>query len=486
MRTNCKFHQNLKRKFRGSLSKESLFYKIPTAIGDLAIHIGTLCFLIFGTGMVREVNLPRYLNEGTFLLMVFSYLVTVAILGIHINDRSRSAVKTAFTSFLSAFLVWMLFNGSIAIIYEVTLQGKLITLQLAISAAGIILWHLLLRFIIARLREKGLNHFQVVLVGTGEKLDELFGYMRSTKAEKGFEVMGVFTENESDHLPEGAKHLGCLDKIPSYLKETHPMALYCALSPETKHQEVTAIIGECEKQMVRFKFVPSMEGYPPRKLAIETIGSVNVLSLFDEPLNNPGARIVKRIMDILVSGLFLVTLYPFVWLFCAIGIKISSPKGPILFRQKRTGYEGAEFDCLKFRSMHPSSDADTKQATKDDNRVFRFGKFLRRSSLDELPQFINVFRGDMSIVGPRPHMLYHTDVYSDLISDYMVRHLAKPGITGWAQVNGCRGETKELSQMKARVEKDIWYIENWSVDLDISIFFITIWQILTRKSDMAY
>ena len=476
----------MKESFKGSPAKESIFYKIPTAIGDLAIHIGTLCFLIFGTGMVRQVNLPRYLNEGTFLLMIFSYLIAVALLGIHINDRGRSAVNTAYRAFLSSLLVWMLFNGSIAIIYEVTLQGKLIALQLAISASGIILWHLLLRFIIARLREKGLNHYQVVLVGSGEKINELYSFMSETGAEKGYDVMGVFTEHPSDHIPEGAKSLGCLGDIHDYLKKYHPAALYCSLSPSTKHQEVTDIINDCERQMVRFKFVPSMDGYPPRKLAIEQIGTVSALSLFEEPLNSFGARFVKRTLDILVSGLFLITLYPFVWLFCAIGIKISSPKGPILFRQKRTGYEGREFDCLKFRSMHPSSDADTRQATKDDNRVFRFGKFLRKSSLDELPQFINVLRGDMSIVGPRPHMLYHTDVYSDLISDYMVRHLAKPGITGWAQVNGCRGETKELSQMKARVEKDIWYIENWSVELDISIFFITAWQILTRKSDMAY
>ena len=136
--------------------------------------------------------------------------------------------------------------------------------------------------------------------------------------------------------------------------------------------------------------------------------------------------------------------------------------------------------------MHPNTQADTLQATKEDSRTFRFGRFLRRSSLDELPQFINVFKGDMSIIGPRPHMLRHTEVYSELIGDYMVRHLAKPGITGWAQVNGCRGETKELSEMKDRVEKDIWYIEHWSVELDISIFFMTAWQILTRKGDKAY
>ena len=218
---------------------------------------------------------------------------------------------------------------------------------------------------------------------------------------------------------------------------------------------------------------------------IAQLGNVNVISLHEEPLNTPLAKFVKRSADVFFSGLFLVTLFPLVWLVCAIGIKLSSP-GPVFFKQKRTGYEGKEFWCYKFRSMHASADADTKQAVKGDSRVFPFGEFLRKSSIDELPQFINVFRGDMSIIGPRPHMIHHTDIYSDLIGDYMIRHLAKPGITGWAQVNGCRGETKELSEMKDRVEKDIWYIEHWSVELDVSIFLQTVWQILRHEDEKAY
>jgi Sugar transferases involved in lipopolysaccharide synthesis len=237
--------------------------------------------------------------------------------------------------------------------------------------------------------------------------------------------------------------------------------------------------------MVRFKYVPGMEGYPKRKMNISQLGNVNVISLHEEPLNTPLAKFIKRSADVVFSFLFLITLFPLIWIICAIGIKLSSP-GPVFFKQKRTGYEGKEFWCYKFRSMHQSADADTKQAEKGDSRVFKFGEFLRRSSIDELPQFINVFKGDMSIIGPRPHMLHHTDIYSDLIGDYMIRHLAKPGITGWAQVNGCRGETKELSEMKERVEKDIWYIEHWSVELDVSIFFLTLWQLLRHEDEKAY
>ena len=153
-------------------------------------------------------------------------------------------------------------------------------------------------------------------------------------------------------------------------------------------------------------------------------------------------------------------------------IKLQSP-GPILFRQQRTGLGGKPFTLLKFRSMYVNDDADRLQATEDDSRVFPFGRFLRKTSLDELPQFWNVLKGDMSIVGPRPHMLAHTETYSQLIDKYMVRHFVKPGITGWAQVTGYRGETKELWQMDGRVQRDIWYMEHWSIWLDIRILWLT-------------
>ena len=152
---------------------------------------------------------------------------------------------------------------------------------------------------------------------------------------------------------------------------------------------------------------------------------------------------------------------------------------------RREGENGQTFRCIKFRSMRVNADADRVQATRDDPRKTRFGDFLRRSSIDELPQFINVLRGDMSIVGPRPHMLQHTEQYSKLINKYMVRHLIKPGITGWAQVTGYRGETHSLSQMEGRVRRDIWYLENWSLLLDIRIIFMTVWNAL-RQDENAY
>ena len=179
----------------------------------------------------------------------------------------------------------------------------------------------------------------------------------------------------------------------------------------------------------------------------------------------------KRCFDLLFAVLFLLVFSP-VYLLTWITIKIVSP-GPAIYKAKRVGKDGVLFDCYKFRSMHVNSDADKVQATKDDPRKYPFGNFMRKTNIDELPQFINVLKGDMSVVGPRPHMLAHTDMYSNLIDQYMVRHFVKPGITGWAQVTGYRGETKELWQMEERVKRDIWYMEHWSIWLDIRIVWMT-------------
>ena len=206
---------------------------------------------------------------------------------------------------------------------------------------------------------------------------------------------------------------------------------------------------------------------------MEIMESIPLLAVRREPLQAAYNRALKRTFDILFSLGVLLTIYPILYVVIGILIKATSP-GPIFFQQKRTGLYGQEFECYKFRTMRVNADADKLQAAKDDPRKTRIGDFLRRTNLDEFPQFINVLRGEMSVVGPRPHMLKHTEQYSALIDKYMVRHLVKPGVTGWAQVTGYRGETKTLEQMEGRVKRDVWYIENWSFFLDLKIIVVTI------------
>ena len=207
-----------------------------------------------------------------------------------------------------------------------------------------------------------------------------------------------------------------------------------------------------------------------------------ILNLGYEPLSKVENRFLKRLFDIMLSGIFLVTVFPVIYLIVGTIIKLTSP-GPVFFKQMRTGLNGREFKCYKFRSMRVNDEADKKQATVDDPRKTKFGNFLRRSNIDELPQFINVFRGEMSIVGPRPHMLAHTETYARLIDKYMVRHFIKPGVTGWAQTHGFRGETKELSQMEGRVQSDIWYMEHWTIWLDLYIIYKTIANVIVGEKN---
>ena len=227
----------------------------------------------------------------------------------------------------------------------------------------------------------------------------------------------------------------------------------------------------CDHKVIRFYYIPVSVESIGLNLKREMMDDIEVFTTYENPLENPANRFVKRAFDILLSLFFLIPtalMFPFIWLI----IKIQSP-GPIFFKQARTGIDGKTFYVYKFRSMHVNKDADKVQATKDDPRKYPFGNFMRKSNIDELPQFINILKGDMSFVGPRPHMLAHTEQYSALIDQYMVRHLVKPGLTGWAQVTGFRGETQELWQMEGRVKRDIWYMEHWNFWLDIRIIWLT-------------
>ena len=246
--------------------------------------------------------------------------------------------------------------------------------------------------------------------------------------------------------------------------------LFCSLSHD-ENEEIIKLIRFCDHNIIHFYYVPRISGNFLLNLQPERLADTTVYTNHHEPLSHPFNWFIKRSFDIVVSFIVCCLMLPFIPII-AFFIKRQSP-GPIFFKQKRTGFNGRTFTCLKFRSMHVNKEADLKQATKDDPRKFPFGNFIRKTNIDEFPQFFNVLKGDMSIVGPRPHMLAHTELYGHIIDKYMVRHFSLPGITGWAQVSGSRGETKELWEMEERIQKDIWYIENWTFWLDIKIILRT-------------
>ncbi len=341
---------------------------------------------------------------------------------------------------------------------------------------------LLFRFLIKRHRSRGNNQRRVIFIGNSPDLITLYKFIKNRTY--GYHVAGVFSDDPAAYPPEMPR-LGRIADTFAYLK-AHPEItdLYCAFQ-KTGQSVFIEMYHYCENNMIHFYALPMYVSYLKRRMILSEIDGILMLSPRPEPLSETGNRLIKRIFDIVVSLTFLLTLFPLIYIIVAVIIKIQSP-GPVLFRQKRNGLRGKEFMCIKFRSMHVNSEADTVQATENDPRKFRFGDLMRRTNIDELPQFINVLLGDMSIVGPRPHMVRHTEEYSHLINKYMVRHWVNPGITGWAQVQGFRGETKELHQMENRVTADIWYVENWTLWLDLRIIWLTFWNTITRKDKNAY
>lgn len=333
----------------------------------------------------------------------------------------------------------------------------------------LILWRFCFHLTLRKYRRSGRNSSFCIFMGSGINMIELYGEMSDRSS--GYRILGYFDTRPHPRLSEKIPYLGKPEDIFNYLRNHTVHNIYCNL-PSSESKLILDIIQWTEKNFAHFFHVPQVRNYLHRRMWFDTMGDVPILSLHNAPLNEFDNRFIKRSFDILTSGIFLCTLFPFIYLIVGAIIKITSP-GPIFFKQKRNGINGKEFWCYKFRSMKVNKDSDKIQATKNDPRKTKFGDFMRKTNIDELPQLINVFLGEMSLVGPRPHMLKHTEEYSELIDNYMVRHFVKPGITGWAQVTGYRGETKELHQMEGRVRADIWYMEHWSFLLDLFIIYKT-------------
>ena len=328
---------------------------------------------------------------------------------------------------------------------------------------------------------KGNHKRHAVFIGGGNNMQMLYEEMDSSLASI-YEVVGYFDIKSNDILSSQCPYLGNPDGFADFMSgQTGIKHVFCSLSMEQGRYNVS-IINYCENHLLYFYGVPNVCKGFPRRIWHSMVGNMPILNLRYEPLSKMENRVLKRVFDIVLSGIFLVTIFPVVYLIVGSIIKLTSP-GPIFFTQMRTGLNGREFKCYKFRSMKVNEEADKKQATVDDPRKTRFGDFLRRSNIDELPQLINVFKGDMSIVGPRPHMLAHTETYARLIDKYMVRHFIKPGVTGWAQTHGFRGETKELSQMEGRVKADIWYMEHWTILLDLYIIYKTVANVIVGEKN---
>ena len=448
----------------------------------LVALIDLIALYLFYWGGMAVGMIPMI--QGWYVWLGICYLIVFVFYPPMAHLRLSKAAQVANHALWSSILVFMLYVLAVyaAQVYQPIEHMWYIPVLWVVSALLLFLSRMLTRAIIRRFRTFGIGNRRVLFVGAGHNLRYLYEEL-SQNPTTGFRVKGYFDESTENQFTDLLPRLGGIADIEPYLKKQPVDIIFCNLT--SRHdKEILQLMNYCENHLIRFYSVPNVRNYVHHVMQVEMVGNMPVLSLREEPLNRPLNRFIKRAFDIVFSLLFLCTLFPFIFLFCAIGIKLSSP-GPIFFKQKRTGIRGKEFTCYKFRSMHINDQADTLQATKDDPRKFPFGDFIRKTNLDETPQFINVLRGEMSIVGPRPHMLKHTEEYSQLVDKYMVRHWAKPGITGWAQVTGARGETEHLWQMQERIEKDVWYIENYSFMLDLQIIILTI-RALLKHDEHAY
>ncbi|MDR6094777.1 undecaprenyl-phosphate glucose phosphotransferase [Stenotrophomonas sp. SORGH_AS_0321] len=354
----------------------------------------------------------------------------------------------------------------------------------ALGLLGMTATRVSLRVQLHRLRSKGLDCQRVILVGLRAPSLKLHRLLRG-KPELGKEVVGYFSSPGDIARPrreDGLRCLGTIDDLPQYM-DLHRgefdqlwVSLQMGSGPQIKQ-----ILKRIERYPVPVRIIPDISGYGTLNPGVHLVGNVPMIGV-RQGLPDQHFRLVKRVEDLIVASAALVLLAPLLAVLAA-GVKISSP-GPVFFRQRRHGLGGKEFSMLKFRSMRVHAETPDKitQATRNDPRITRFGAFLRRSSLDELPQFLNVLGGSMSVVGPRPHAIQHNNHYEKLIERYMHRHYVKPGITGWAQVHGLRGETPELRSMKKRVQYDIDYIRRWSPTLDVRIIALTAFKVLGQKS----
>lgn len=433
--------------------------------------------VLFNLGFALALLISGHIVAADDLRMLW-ILVNVSFLSILIRtreeklrDRTILLDRVMASSLINVGLHALFFLSLSELLSRTSVPLTLYLIYYSIMIVALPVWDIAIRRAVKAFRKRGFNFTRVVIVGTNRSAERLCEELESDRG-FGYRVLGFFDDDPQKTFSQNKRYIGSIESLPKFVADNDVNQIYYTL-PEPESGKMQHVVKTADDNCAEFFYVPAADPSLGRSYTLHSIGAMPVLAGRHNPLKNPFNAAVKRAFDFTMSSIFLVTVYPFVYIPIAIAIKLTSP-GPIYFRQQRTGYEGKSFDCLKFRTMHVNKDADTCQATPNDKRKTPLGNFLRKSSLDELPQFINVWKGDMSIVGPRPHMLKHTEDYSKLIDRYMVRHLVKPGITGWAQVNGYRGVTDQLWKMEKRVECDVWYIEHWTFLLDLKIMVRTV------------
>lgn len=422
-----------------------------------------------------------YLDPSQVLTQSYVQLIAVALLlavllfhkfGFYSAWRNSSLVSEMRTVALG----WASVMVALSLFFFLTKSGAEFSrvwamLWFGLGLLGLLVVRVVLRQFLHWLRRKGYNQRNILIVGKDPLMSDLARRLGQAPW-MGLSVVG--------HLHLNAETDVSADSVNADIARLKVDQVWIAL-PLKDEPLVQTIIAALSMSPVEIRYVPDLFGFRLFSHSVSEVAGLPVINLSSTPMEGFN-RVVKGVEDRVLSALILLLISPLL-LCIAIGVKLSSP-GPVFFKQQRNGWGGKPIRVLKFRSMvvHKEADGAVTQASKEDARITPLGAFLRRTSLDELPQFWNVLAGDMSIVGPRPHAIAHNNQYKMLVDDYMLRHRVKPGITGWAQINGYRGETDTLEKMQKRVEYDLYYIEHWSLGLDLKIIFLTIFKGFVNKN----
>lgn len=439
----------------------------------------TLLNLSFFLAYLVKIPISPFVKFNSHYTLLFGVMNLVWILiaiSVKMYDVPRfSNVETVWGKILKAIffhcLIIIVFIFSLKFFYY---SRGLLLIGYAFFSILILFWRASVLYLFKQFRKSGYNYRTVIIVGGSIAGNQLYNYF-SSELSSGYRFAGFFDDNPEQCLYRNLVK-GNVEYVKEFISTNTVDEIYCAL-PLTQTNEIRKLMSLADNNLIRFKVVPDFRGFLNKKVNMDFYYDTPVLTIRTEPLENYFNRFCKRIFDILFSMCVIFILFPFLVPIVGMWIKLSSP-GPIFFKQLRSGRNNKIFACYKFRSMRMNAEADKTQAIPNDPRVTKIGRFLRRTNLDEMPQFFNVLQGHMSVVGPRPHMLNHTEEYSKLVDKFLVRHFVKPGITGWAQVKGFRGPTSNSAMMFKRVKADVWYIENWTLFLDIKIICLTVLNML--------
>jgi putative colanic acid biosynthesis UDP-glucose lipid carrier transferase len=412
----------------------------------------------------------------------FIFIISAQLTGIYRRWRGRAF----FTSIKLIASAWVLTWATliiIAFLYKDTqnFSRLAITVWAISTPALLITYRLIIRLVLIKFRANGKNIKTVAIVGAG-KVGRHVASIINNNQWLGYKAVAFFDDNKQlkNTQIDNIDVIDTTNNLTQAVNKNHYNEVYLCL-PLREEKKIKAILDKLTDTTAIVKFIPNLFSFDLIHSKWTDLKGIPVISVFDTPINSLTARMVKRTEDIIVASCILVLICPLLFL-VAIKVKVSS-HGPVIFSQKRYGLNGKKIKIYKFRSMSTQDDGKViKQVKQNDPRVTKFGAFIRRTSLDELPQFINVIQGRMSVVGPRPHAVAHNEEYRKLVPKYMQRHIVKPGITGWAQINGWRGETNTLEKMQSRIDCDLHYINTWTLWLDIKIIFLTIFKGFINKN----